>query len=374
VSGQDRTEQPTGKRRDEARKSGRVARSAEVNTAAVLVAVSGAVLAFGPRLLSQYESILREGLANASDPKLVQDGQLGSLLGWGLRAFALATAPIALTALGAGVLANVAQVRLRLTPLALKPSFAKISPLQGLKRIFGKNGAVETVKATVKTGAIGLIAYLVIKPKLSVLPSLTAASPSESLSVLGAAVRALALWAGGAFVVIAALDYAWQRYRHQSSLKMTKTEVRQEQKQTDTPPEVRRALRRRQLELARSRMMADVPTADVVVVNPTHYAVALRYDGTTAAPELVAKGRGPVAAAIRRVAEDARIPIVHNAPLARTIYATVELGKLIPEELFTAVAEVLAFVYRTAGRRSLNDRPRRTNTRRHAARRSSPRR
>jgi flagellar biosynthesis protein FlhB len=370
----EKTERATPRRREEARSRGRVPRSPEVNSAAVLIAISAVLALFGPRLLAAYESILQEGLTNAGDPKLVRGDGLGTLVGWALRGFALTAAPIALTALVAGVLANIAQVRLRITPLALVPSLGKLNPLAGLKRIFGRDGAVETVKAAVKTSTVGLVAFLVIKPRVSALSGLVGAPPSEVLGEIGGAVRALTLWAGGAFVLIAVADYSWQRYRHEQSLRMTKSEVKQDAKQTDVPPEVKRAMRRRQAELARRRMIADVPSADVVVVNPTHYAVALRYDGTKPAPEVVAKGRGVVAAAIRRVAEEARVPIVHNAPLARTLYSQVELGRMIPEELFTAVAEVLAFVYRTAGRRSLKQRPRRPTTRRNAARGSSPRR
>jgi flagellar biosynthesis protein FlhB len=151
--------------------------------------------------------------------------------------------------------------------------------------------------------------------------------------------------------VIAAADWAWQRRRHKTGMKMTKEEVRQEAKQADVPPEVKRKMKARQFELSRSRMLAEVLTADVVVVNPTHYAAALRYDGSTAAPQLVAKGVDHLAAAIREKAREARVPIVANPPLARTLYAEVELNAQIPEGLFTAVAEVLAFVFRTAGRR-----------------------
>jgi len=370
----EKTERATPKRREEARNRGRVPRSLEVNSAAVLIAVGAVLLLFGPKLLASFESILQEGLTNAGDPKLVRGDGLGTLVGWALRGFAVTAAPIALTALVAGVVANVAQVRFRITPLALVPSFGRLNPLNGLKRMFGKDGIVETIKAAVKTTVVGLVAYLVIKPRLSGLSGLAGAPPNEVLGEIGGAVRALLLWAGGAFVLIAVADYSWQRHRYEQSLRMSKTEVKQEQKQTDVAPEVKGAMRRKQAELARRRMIADVPGADVVVVNPTHYAVALRYDGTRPAPEVVAKGRGVVAAAIRRVAEEARVPIVHNAPLARTLYREVELGRMIPEELFTAVAEVLAFVYRTAGRRRLNERPRRPNTRRNAARGSSPRR
>jgi flagellar biosynthetic protein FlhB len=154
-----------------------------------------------------------------------------------------------------------------------------------------------------------------------------------------------------AFILIGIIDFAWQRYQHEKSLKMTKEEIRQESRQSDLAPEVRGAIRRRRYAQARKRMMADVATADVVVTNPTHFAVALRYDGTRPAPEVVAKGVDLVAAAIRKAAEDASVPVLQNPPLARAIYREVEIGQMIPDEFFAAVAEVLAFVFRHAGRR-----------------------
>ena len=152
-----------------------------------------------------------------------------------------------------------------------------------------------------------------------------------------------------ALLVIAALDFAWQRYRHEKSLRMSKQEVKQEARQSDVAPEVRSQIRRRQLEAARRRMMADVPTADVVVTNPTHFAVALRYDGKKPAPEVVARGADLVAAAIREIAREHGVPVLSNPPLARALYHDVEIGQMIPDRFFAAVAEVLAFVYRTVG-------------------------
>ncbi|MDX6562293.1 MAG: flagellar biosynthesis protein FlhB, partial [Gaiellales bacterium] len=174
--------------------------------------------------------------------------------------------------------------------------------------------------------------------------------PGRLLTTLAHTILALVLRVGAALVLVAAADYAWQRRKHEKSLKMTRDEVRREAKESDLGPEMKGQMRRRQSELARRRMLADVPTADVVIVNPTHYAVALRYDGTRPAPELVAKGVDNVALTIRRVAEEAGVTIVHEAPLARALYRDVELGAQIPEELFAAVAQVLAFVLRAAGR------------------------
>src|SRR5262249_43970764 len=170
------------------------ARSAEVNSAAVLLTVSVVLALFGPRLLSSYASIMRDGLVHAGDPKLVRGDGLGALVSWGLRSAAFAVAPIALAALAAGVIANVAQVRLKFTPLALKPSLAKINPLHGLKRLFGRDGVIETVKAALKTGTIGLVAFFVIEPRIKGLSGLAGTPPREALGQVGSAVRALTIW------------------------------------------------------------------------------------------------------------------------------------------------------------------------------------
>jgi len=253
------------------------------------------------------------------------------------------------------VLANVAQVKLRFTPLALKPKFSKLNPMPGLKRMAGKDGWVEAAKASIKTLVVGAVAFFSVWPRMAALGGLTGLPPDALVHELAFAIRDLAVRVAAAFALIAIADYAWQRRRFENQLKMTKEEVKQEMRQSDVSPEVKRAIKRRQFEAARRRMLAAVPTADVVVVNPTHFAVALRYDGSTSAPEVVAKGADLVAAAIRRVADEHEVPVVQNAPLARSLYREVELGQQIPEEFFQAVAEVLAFVFRTArGRRGPN--------------------
>jgi flagellar biosynthetic protein FlhB len=266
-------------------------------------------------------------------------------------AFAKAAAPVVFAAAGAGVLSSVAQVGLRFTPKAIKPSFKKLNPAQGLKRMFGPQQGVELLKAVVKLVIVGGVAGSAVWSRLPTLGSMVGMPPGALLVELAHLVLSIALRAVGAFALVAAADYAWQRRKHEKSLKMSKQDVKQEMKESDLAPELRGQMRRRQAEQARKRMLADVPTADVVVVNPTHYAVALRYDGAKAAPEVVAKGLDHIALTIRRVAEEAGVAIVHEPPLARALYRDVEIGQQIPEQFFQAVAEVLAFVFRTAGRR-----------------------
>ena len=346
MSGENRTEDPTPKRRTKARDEGQVARSAEVNSAAVLVATIAVLMLTGGRLLARLEAIVSGGLARAFDPS-----SPGTSAGWAMRSFAGAVAPVLLVALAAGVAANVAQVRLRFSTKLLRPKFSKLNPLKGMKRLVSPQSFVELLKSLAKTAIVGGIAYMTVGSRLTELGMLVGAPPGAVVAQIGSLVSAVALRVAAAMTVLAALDYAWQRRKHEKSLKMTKDEVKQEARQTDVAPEIKGAIRRRQVEQARRRMLAEVPTADVVVVNPTHFAVALRYDGTTPAPEVVAKGMDLVAAAIRRTAEEAGVPVVSQPPLARALYHEVDLGRQIPEGLFAAVAEVLAFVFRTAGRR-----------------------
>lgn len=349
----DKTEKATPKRREEARGRGQVARSVEVNSAAVLLAAVAALAITGPAMLDRLEQTVTEGLGRAGDTSLVDRGGIGVVVEWALRETALALAPVLLAVVVAGVVANVAQVGFRITPKALAPSFKKMNPLAGLKRMVGKDMLVETVKSLLKVAAVGAATTWALVPRMGELGALVGLPPPALLAELGHAVLSMAERALLAFSFIAVADVLYQRIKHSRSLRMTKEETKQEVKQADLPPEVRAAIRRRQTALARRRMLADVPTATVVVVNPTHVAVALRYDGSAPAPLVVAKGADLLAAAIRRAAEEHGVPVVHNAPLARTLHREVELGQMIPEGLFAAVAEVLAFVLRAARRRAL---------------------
>jgi flagellar biosynthetic protein FlhB len=261
-------------------------------------------------------------------------------------------APIAGTCLLVGVLVNVAQVRPKLNMQALKPDPKRLNPAAGLKRLFGPASAFEASKGLLKVGVLGAIAAITVIPRLKELASSVGMAPADFVSTVAHTVYDVAKRLAVAYLVIAIGDYFFQRYRHEKSLKMSKEDIKEEAKSQNLPPEVKGAIRRRQLQAARARMMAAVPQADVVVTNPTHFAVALAYDGAKAAPEVVAKGPDLVAAQIRRIAKEAGVPIVEDPPLARALHASVEVGQQIPEEFFQAVAQLLAFVYRVAGRRA----------------------
>ncbi len=347
-----RTEKPTGKRRGEARKKGQVARSNDINSAIGLLAVLSVLIIMGPRMLSQLRELLSHSLAHAGEQGDLASTGPQRLVIDGMRSFALIMAPILGAALVAGIVASVAQVRFKWSMEALKPRFSALNPKSGIKRVFGLNGLVETAKALIKLAAIGGIAGMGVWFQLPQVGGLVGLPPQDLLGQIGGRIQRIGLEVLAVLMILAALDYVWQRKKLTKSLMMTKEEIKQEARQTDIAPEVRGQIRRKQLQASRRRMLIDVALADVVIVNPTHYAVALKYDPLQPAPQVVAKGADHIAAAIRAAADENEVPIVSNPPLARTIYRQVEIGSLIPEALFVAVAEVLAYVFRTArGRR-----------------------
>ena len=350
-SGGDKTEKATPKRRQEARRKGQVAKSQDLGGAVVLLASLLALSSLGPASWGHMRDAMLRSLALISTPDVVDHGGIGSILGATMLDAAYAAAPIAFVCMVAGVATGVMQVGWHPSAEALKPDPKRINPLSGFKNMFGIHFIFESVKTVVKFVVVGSIASLVLFPQLDELGALVGMSPAELLQRGGATVLKIAQRAGMAYLFIAAIDLVWQRYRHEKQLKMDKEEVKQEFKGQTVSPEVRGAIRRRQMQAARARMMGDVPTADVVVTNPTHYAVALRYCSDAPAPIVVAKGKDIVAARIRAIAAEHGVVIVPDPPLARALHGSVEVGTEIPEELFGAVAQLLAFVYRTAGRR-----------------------
>ena len=348
----DKTEKATPKKRSEARKKGSVAKSQDLNGAVVMMAALFALSATAPHLVETLERCLRDAFLLVSTPDVVNHRGLGPLLSEQARSAGLAAAPVIFTCVAAALMVNVAQVGGKPHLTALKPDPKRLNPLQGFKNIYGPNALFEGAKNIVKVVAVGAVTALGVLPKLDQFAALVGMPPAELMPTLAHMVMGIAQRAGMAYLLIGAIDYAYQRHRHEKSLKMDKQEVKEEAKSNELPPEVRGAIRRRQMQAARARMMADVPTADVVVTNPTHFAVALKYDAEKAAPEVVAKGSDLIAQKIREIAASSGVPVIADPPLARSLHATVEVGHLIPEELYQAVAQLLAFVYRTARRRA----------------------
>ncbi|MEA2444255.1 MAG: flagellar biosynthesis protein FlhB [Thermoleophilales bacterium] len=347
----DKTEKATPKRRADARKKGQVARSMDLNGAIVLLASLMVLSGMAPRMMDGLKTMMTTTLLMIRTPDVVTKDGLGPIVVDNALVLARTIGPIALVCMAAGLLVNVGQVRWHPSFHPLKPNPNKLNPLTGAKNIFGPHMYFEAGKTLVKLTAVGSIAAIALFPQFDELASLVGMPPAQLLPHVCHLILGIAYRAGGAYLVIAVIDYAWQKYRHEKQLKMSKDEVKQEAKSADTPAEVKGAIRRRQMEQARKRMMDDVPTADVVVTNPTHYAVALRYDGDKLAPEVVAKGKDLIAFQIRKIAEENGVPVVADPPLARGLHMNVEIGRQIPEEFFQAVAQLLAFVYRVAGRK-----------------------
>jgi len=351
-SGGDKTEKATPKKRDDARKKGQVAKSQDLGGAVVLLSSLLALSSFGPAAWGHMRDAMLRSLTLIGTPDVVAHGAVGKLLLPTLMDAALAAGPIGFVCMIAGTLTGVMQVGWKPSAQALKPDPKRINPLSGFKNMFGMHFVFESAKTVVKFLVVGSIAAFVLFPQLDELGALVGLSPDQLLARGTGTVLTIAQRAGMGYLLIAIVDLAWQRYRHEKQLKMDKEEVKQEFKQQTVSPEIRGAIRRRQMQIARARMMADVPGADVVVTNPTHYAVALRYSSDAPAPIVVAKGKDIVAARIKAIAAEHGVLVIPDPPLARALHASVEIGTEIPEELFGAVAQLLAFVYRTAGRRA----------------------
>jgi flagellar biosynthetic protein FlhB len=351
MAANDKTEKATPKKLAEARKKGQVARSMDLTGAVVLMASLFALSAFGPGMFHRMEEAMVAVLDLARTPEIVDVKTIGGLFGTIATHVALAAAPVVLVCALASVIANVAQVGFKPTPQSIKPDVKKLNPLSGFKNLFGPNALVETVKSVAKVGVVGGIVAMAVFPKLEEMGGLLGMPAAELLPHLCEAVLHVAQRAAVAYLVIAAADAIYQRHRFAKSMRMEKQEVKDEHKQQELPSEIKGAQRRRAMELSRARMMDAVPTADVIVTNPTHFSVALRYDGENPAPVVVAKGSDHLALKIREVAREHGVTVLADPPLARALYASVEVGRMIPEELYEAVAQLLAYVYRVAGAR-----------------------
>jgi flagellar biosynthetic protein FlhB len=248
--------------------------------------------------------------------------------------------------------ANLLQVGFVFSFEPLMPQLDRINPISGFQRLFSLRSLVELVKSLCKIAIIGYFVYRFIAREIVQVPQLISADLADSLRVSSGLIVDLALEIGAVILVLAALDYFYQWWEHTKSLKMSKQEVKEEFKQTEGNPQIKGKIKERQRAMAMRRMMQEVPKATAVITNPTHFAVAIRYDKSMSAPEVVAKGQDFLAERIKQVARENRVTVVENKPLARALYATVEVGETIPQELYQAVAEVLAYVFRLKRRLS----------------------
>lgn len=350
ASAGDRTEKATPRRRDESRKRGQVARSRELNTGLGLLAMFAMLSFLGGWMLAGLSAVMARSLGGAGET-----GDIDPSSGWRLMTDAgweslRLTAPFAVAGAVVGVLASAVQVKPGLTPEVLKPRFSVLNPVSGVKRLFSTRSLVSLVKDLIKVGVTGVVAFVVLRSAIPELTALAGAGPGLTIVVVGGLVMKIGWAIVAVYVLIMVADLVYERWQHERDIRMTKEEVRREAKEQDVNPEVKGQLKRRQREMAVRRMMAAVPDADVVITNPTHFAVALRYARSLPAPRVVAKGADNVAFRIIRTARESGVSVVQDPPLARSLYAGAEVGQYIPAEAFGAVAEILAHVYRATGR------------------------
>lgn len=351
----EKTEAPTSRRISEARQEGQVARSQELNVAAALLMSAWLLSGPGKRLLADLQGLLASSLAVNSlaglrDIQFVQAWFGNLILQDGLR-LAGDLGLIVAALLFTGVVVTFAQTGLLVSFKRVSFDLKRVNPLSGLKRMFSGQGLFELAKALVKLLVIAWVAYGFLRERLTDLLELGSQEFMAATSGWAGMALALMLRVGAAYLVLAAADYAYQRWSLMRSLRMSKEEVKEEFKRSEGDPTIKGRIRSQQRRMARMRMMANVPKADVVVTNPTHLAVAIQYEaGSMKAPRLLAKGAHLVAERIVGLARQNNVPVIQNIPLARAIYRTVEIDTEIPPELYVAMAEVLAYVYGMKGR------------------------
>jgi flagellar biosynthetic protein FlhB len=341
-----KTEAATPHRRDEARRKGQVARSRDVQALGVLL---GAVLAFaagGTKMRDGMLGLAQSAFSRAGDPPGTLADFHDVLVGHAGAGF-LVLLPFFAATLLAGVAVSLAQTGFLFSPEALRFRPERLDPFAGLRRLVSVERWFEVGRALLTVALVLAAGWAAVHDRIPHWIELLRVSVPEAALVSAHEASGLAAAVLGALIPLAAVDFAWQRFRYEKQLRMTKQEVKEEARQQEGDPQSRSRRRARHRELSRSRMIAAVAEADVVVTNPTHYAVALRYDPSAAsAPEVLAKGKDRVAARIREAALEHGVPLVEDAPLARLLHRSGEVGRPIPEKLFQAVAEVLAYVYR----------------------------
>jgi flagellar biosynthetic protein FlhB len=345
---EEKTEEPTPRKLQEARKKGQVPKSTELNSVVTLLAGFTAINIFSRFLLHKLYNYFQSSFSGETLNTQLDDLTIAALFNKNLLIIIGAFLPVGLTILVAGVIINYLQTGGIFTVEPLKMKLDRIDPIQGFKRLFSPKKLIDLLKSLLKLIGVLFIIWSSFKSKVFPLAETYLLNPPVQLgAMIWKLMYQIVLRVCLLLMVIAILDYYYQRYAYRKSLRMTKKEVQDEFKQTEGDPMVKSRIRQKQRQIAMRRMMQEVPKADVIITNPTHLAVAIKYEAAKMeAPQVLAKGEGYIAAKIRELASEHKVPMVENKPLARTIYQTVEVGDFIPPHLYQAVAEVLAFVYR----------------------------
>jgi len=352
--GGEKTEKATAKKRRDAKRKGQVRRSQEVNTAFCAIVMFGLLFAIWPNFVQQMTGIFTDNLGSSSI-MMANEGlsfnEVSALFARIMLGFFMIMAPLLGAALVSGVAANVLQIGFMFTTETMKVKFDKINPINGFKQMFSPRKLVDLVKNLLKIFLVGFVAYSDYMTLLEKFGSYVGQDIYVSFIDIMRTAFLMALKMCIVMVFIAVADFLYQWWKYEKDLRMTKQEVKDEYKMMEGDPKIKGKIRQKQMQMSAMRMMQQVPEADVVITNPTHFAVALRYDEkTSAAPMIIAKGQDYTAHKIREVAIENDIQIVENPPLAQSLYATCEIGDEIPDELYQAVADILVFVYRQKGR------------------------
>ena len=341
----EKTEEATQTRREEFRAQGDVAQTKELASAVILLVIAGAVMSLGRYFFSELYELFQYSFGS----NMVIASRTGDMF-TGLRMAGEKAVVLVLPVFGItlliGVASSVVQTGFLQVEDGLTADINRINPLEGFKRLFTLKNIVEALKAVLKCAFIGYIAYRLMEKEAYQIGNLMQFSPVELMAYLGKVIVKLCFGIGVAMGVLAALDYFFQRWNLEKKMMMTKQEVKEENKSREGDPLIKSRIRKMQRDVANRKMLDKVKKADVVITNPTHIAVVLKYDENLPAPQLVARGADFMAEKIKEIARENNIPIVENIPLARTIYKTMKLGQVIPRELFIAVAEVLSYVYK----------------------------
>ncbi|MBS7330105.1 MAG: flagellar biosynthesis protein FlhB [Lachnospiraceae bacterium] len=354
--GGEKTEEPTAKKLEDARKEGQVAKSKEIANGLGLLALflllKIMVGSIGTSFLESFSMVYNRipvicKLNGGASPM----GDISVLLRTVMLRLLIILLPVLLIGFAVAFVSDLFQVKWRPTSKPLQPKFSKLNPLNGIKKIFSAQSLVELVKSVAKILLIALVTYSYIKKKSGLLYALYDMSMMQAVNLIGETVIELGIRISAIYMIIAGADFMYQKYKFKNDMKMTKQEVKEEYKNAEGDPEIKGKIKARMREASQRRMMQAIPKADVVITNPTHYAVAIRYDTEVApAPIVVAKGSDYLAQKIKQIARENNVEIVEDKPLARMLFANVDVDKQIPPELYQAVAEILAMVYHAQGK------------------------
>ncbi|MDO8630521.1 MAG: flagellar biosynthesis protein FlhB [Phycisphaerales bacterium] len=347
----DKTEAPTPRRRQEARAKGQIARSQDLASAVLLFAAFAGLYFFGPPLIGSLIAMVAAGLSGETPGRLDDLIPFTSAIGLELLR---RVGPLLGVLFVVALIVLYAQVGWVFTWQPLMPSFSKVNPLNGIMRLFSARSVMMACINLLKLLFVAFVAYTTLAGSAGVILHAFTFDYHDILVLGGTLLFELGMKLSAALLVLALIDFAWQRYRHERDLRMTKEEVKDELRSMEGDPNIKRRRRQLQLQFAMQRLRKDVPKADVIVTNPTHFAVAIRYDpDAMVAPKVIAKGADYVAIRIRQIAAEFGIPMVERRPLARALYESVEVGQYIPERFYRAVAEILAYIYELTGRSPL---------------------